>query len=282
MATPVLMFQGTGTDAGKTLIVAGVVRALTNRGLKVRPFKSQNMGSQTIEASDGGEVSKAQAIQALAARVPLSVHMNPVLLKPYDEVGAHIIVQGKREGTVMAADYQNLRALFMERVLESLETLKQQADIVIVEGAGSPAEVNLRNNDIANMGFAEDAKVPVVLIGDIDRGGVIASLVGTKVVLEPSDAAHIKGFLINKFRGDANLFTDGIRYIEKHTGWPFYGLIPFFQDAKSLKEPTDERAAWRISDVSGTPVDTLLDAFAAHLEKHLDINGLLKLAAENT
>ncbi len=285
MVAKALMFQATGTDAGKTLIVAGVVRALTNRGLRVRPFKSQNLGSQIMVTPDGGEISKAQALQAIAARVPLSVHMNPVLLKPFSETDADIVVQGQPVGKVSAANFQSLKAHYMPQILESFNILKTQADIVIIEGAGSPAEVNLRAQDIANMGFAEAADVPVMLIGDIDRGGVIASIVGTKEVLEDKDANRIKGFLINKFRGDPELFADGMQYIEHRTGWKSYGLIPFFWDAMRLKEPDDGRAAWAI-DAAADPkklheraeIDTILDAFANHLETHLDMDRMLEIA----
>src|SRR5580693_150771 len=172
-----LMFQGTGSDVGKSLIVAGLSRAYANRGLKVRPFKPQNMSNNAAVTVDGGEIGRAQALQARAARVPPSVHMNPVLLKPQSEVGAQIVVQGRVYGTAKAAAYQHMKRDLLPFVLESYERLRSAADIVLVEGAGSAAEVNLRRNDIANMGFAQAADVPVVLIGDIDRGGVIANLI---------------------------------------------------------------------------------------------------------
>ena len=228
------MFQGTGSDAGKSLIVAGLARAFANRGLKVRPFKSQNMSNNAAVTADGGEIGRAQALQARAARVAPSVHMNPVLLKPQSEVGAQIVVQGRVYGTAKAADYQMLKPQLMKFVLESYGQLKQEADIVLVEGAGSASEVNLRRHDIANMGFARAADVPVVLIGDIDRGGVIASLVGTKAVIEAADAALVCGFLVNKFRGDPALFADGMAMIANATGWAPLGLIPHFPDARLL------------------------------------------------
>src|SRR4051812_42445562 len=199
MAVRALMFQGTGSDVGKSLIVAGLARAFTNRGLRVRPFKPQNMSNNAAVAADGGEIGRAQALQARAARTVPSVHMNPVLLKPQSEVGAQVVVQGRVYATAKAAAYQNMKPELAPFVLDSFEHLKREADIVLVEGAGSAAEVNLRANDIANMGFARAAGVPVVLIGDIDRGGVIASLVGTKAVIEAADAALICGFLVNKF-----------------------------------------------------------------------------------
>ncbi|WP_137136793.1 cobyric acid synthase [Rhizobium sp. FKY42] len=229
-----LMFQGTGSDVGKSLLVAGLARAFTLRGLKVLPFKPQNMSNNAAVTADGGEIGRAQALQARAAKVPLSVHMNPVLLKPQSEVGAQIVVQGKVRGNAKAAEYQHIKAGLMPAVLESFEHLKAQADLVLVEGAGSASEVNLRRNDIANMGFARAADVPVVLIGDIDRGGVIASLAGTKTVLDPDDAAMILGFIVNRFRGDPSLFDEGMRMIEGFTGWRPIGLLPHFPEASRL------------------------------------------------
>jgi adenosylcobyric acid synthase len=228
------MFQGTGSDVGKSLIVAGLARAFANRGLKVRPFKPQNMSNNAAVTIEGGEIGRAQALQARAARVPPSVHMNPVLLKPQSEVGAQVVVQGRVHATAKAAEYQRLKGELMRFVLESYAGLKQAADIVLVEGAGSASEVNLRANDIANMGFARAAEVPVVLIGDIDRGGVIASLVGTKAVIDAQDAALVRGFLVNKFRGDPALFADGMATIARMTGWEPLGLVPFFAAARRL------------------------------------------------
>lgn len=234
MAARVLMFQGTGSDVGKSLMVAGLARAFVRRGLSVMPFKPQNMSNNAAVTADGGEIGRAQALQARAAGVPLSVHMNPVLLKPQSETGAQVVVQGKIAGNARAADYQHMKAGLMPRVLESFDRLKQQADLVLVEGAGSASEINLRANDIANMGFARAADAPVILIGDIDRGGVIASLVGTKAVLENDDAAMIEGFIVNRFRGDPTLFSDGMRIIAEKTGWSPIGLLPHFADAAKL------------------------------------------------
>ncbi|NTF33341.1 cobyric acid synthase [Rhizobium skierniewicense] len=234
MTARVLMFQGTGSDVGKSLMVAGLARAFVRRGLSVMPFKPQNMSNNAAVTADGGEIGRAQALQARAAGVPLSVHMNPVLLKPQSETGAQIVVQGKVIGNAKAADYQHMKAGLMPRVLESFEHLKSQADLILVEGAGSASEVNLRANDIANMGFARAADVPVILIGDIDRGGVIASLVGTKTVLDADDAAMIMGFIVNRFRGDPSLFDDGMRIIADKTGWRGIGLLPHFADASRL------------------------------------------------
>jgi len=234
MPARALMFQGTGSDVGKSLIVAGLARALTLRGLKVRPFKPQNMSNNAAVTADGGEIGRAQALQARAARTPLSVHMNPVLLKPQSEIGAQIVVQGRVFGSAKAAAYQHMKADLLPFVLDSFTRLRAEADIVLVEGAGSAAEINLRDNDIANMGFARAAEVPVILIGDIDRGGVIASLVGTKAVIAPEDAALIRGFIVNKFRGDPTLFAAGMERVAELTGWEALGLVPFFPPARML------------------------------------------------
>ncbi|MBI2253083.1 MAG: cobyric acid synthase [Proteobacteria bacterium] len=228
------MFQGTGSDVGKSLIVAGLARAFTKRGLKVRPFKPQNMSNNAAVTADGGEIGRAQALQARAARTPLSVHMNPVLLKPQSDVGSQVIVQGKIFGNAKAADYHRLKPQLLGAVLESYRHLERQADLMLVEGAGSPAEINLRAGDIANMGFAEAADLPVVLVGDIDRGGVIASIYGTVQLLEPNEAARIKGFLINKFRGDPALFADGMKLIADRTKLVSLGLVPWFAGAERL------------------------------------------------
>ena len=234
MPARAIMFQGTGSDVGKSLIIAGLARALVARGLNVLPFKPQNMSNNAAVAEDGGEIGRAQALQARAARVPPSVHMNPVLLKPQSEVGAQIVVQGRVHGRASAAEYQKLKPELMSFVLDSFARLKRDADIVLVEGAGSASEINLRANDIANMGFARAAAVPVVLIGDIDRGGVIASIVGTKAVLDAEDSRLIRGFLVNKFRGDPALFADGSALIAEATGWEPPGLVPFFPEARLL------------------------------------------------
>jgi adenosylcobyric acid synthase len=228
------MIQGTGSHVGKSVMVAGLCRALVRRGIRAAPFKPQNMSNNAAVAADGGEIGRAQALQALAARVPATVHMNPVLLKPETDTGAQIVVQGRRYSTMRAAEYGRHKAELLPRVLESFAIVGRDADIVIVEGAGSPAEVNLRAGDIANMGFAEAADVPVVLLGDIDRGGVIASLVGTAVVLPPADRGRIKGFVVNKLRGDASLFADGVSTITERTGWPCLGVVPWFEDARRL------------------------------------------------
>ncbi len=229
-----LMIQGAGSDVGKSLIVAGLARIAKRRGLRVLPFKPQNMSNNAGVTVDGGEIGRAQLLQALAAGVEPHTDMNPVLLKPETDLGAQVIVQGKRVATLRARDYAAMKPSLMAPVLESFERLKRRADLVLVEGAGSPAEVNLRESDIANMGFARRADLSVVLVGDIDRGGVIAQLVGIKAVLDSDDAALIKGFIINKFRGDVSLFDGGYRLIEKKTGWRGFGVLPFFARASEL------------------------------------------------
>jgi adenosylcobyric acid synthase len=232
--TRALMIQGTGSNVGKSLLVAGLCRAARRRGLSVAPFKPQNMSNNAAVTADGGEIGRAQALQALAAGVRPHTDMNPVLLKPETDVGAQVIVQGRRLTTATARDYQRLKPQLLARVLESFERLKSAHDLVLVEGAGSLAEVNLRAGDIANMGFARAADVPVILTGDIDRGGVIAQIVGTQAVLDPQDAAMIAGFLVNRFRGDPSLFDDGYRLIAQRTGWRGYGVCPWFPDAWKL------------------------------------------------
>jgi adenosylcobyric acid synthase len=232
--TKAIMLQGTGSDVGKTVLVAGLCRLAANRGLRVRPFKPQNMSNNAAVAEDGGEIGRAQWLQALAARTASSVHMNPVLLKPQSDTGSQIIVQGKVWGHARGRDYQALKPQLLGAVLESFATVRAGTDLVIVEGAGSPAEINLRPGDIANMGFATRANVPVVLVGDIDRGGVIASLVGTHAILAEEDRRMISGYIINKFRGDVSLFVDGIKSIHDFTGWRCFGIVPWLRAAGRL------------------------------------------------
>jgi adenosylcobyric acid synthase len=229
---PAIMIQGTGSNVGKSLLVAGLCRVFARQGLRVRPFKPQNM-SNNAAAVDGGEIGRAQALQARAAMVAPSVHMNPVLLKPETDRRSQIIVQGKRFGQLEATTYGQRGAL-LPFVLDSFQQIGLGSDLIVIEGAGSPAETNLRQGDIANMGFAKAANVPVILAGDIDRGGVIASIVGTHTVLDEDDRTRIRGFLINKFRGDARLFADGLATIETLTGWSSIGVLPWFPRAHTL------------------------------------------------
>lgn len=228
------MIQGTGSNVGKSMLVAGLARALVRRGLRVRPFKPQNMSNNAAVCPSGGEIGRAQALQALAAGVDPHVDMNPVLLKPQTESGAQVVLQGRVLHTAEARAFFGQRGSLLPAVLESFERMRAEADIVLVEGAGSPAETNLRAGDIANMGFARAAGVPVVLAGDIDRGGVIAQIVGTLAVLEPADAEMVRGFVINKFRGDVSFFNKGLKDIIHRTGRPSLGVLPWFQDAHRL------------------------------------------------
>ncbi|OLS52791.1 cobyric acid synthase [Rhodovulum sulfidophilum] len=232
--TRALMLQGTGSNVGKSLLVAGLCRAALRRGLSVAPFKPQNMSNNAAVTADGGEIGRAQALQARAAGLEPLTDMNPILLKPETDTGAQVVVQGRARGALRARAFAAEKPNLMAPVLESFHRLATGRDLIIVEGAGSPAEVNLRPGDIANMGFARAAEVPVVLIGDIDRGGVIAQIVGTQAVLDPGDLAMVRGFAINKFRGDPRLFDDGYRLIEARTGWPGFGVIPWFPEACRL------------------------------------------------
>ena len=267
-----IMIQGAGSNVGKSMLVAGLCRHFTRQGLTVRPFKPQNMSNNAAVAA-GGEIGRAQALQARACGVAPHVDMNPVLLKPESETGAQVIVQGKRLTTVKARDYATLKQQLIAPVLDSFRRLNAGADLVIVEGAGSPAEVNLRAGDIANMGFARAADVPVILTGDIDRGGVIAQLVGTQAVLDPADAAMIRGFLINKFRGDPRLFDDGYRLIEARTGWLGLGVIPWFPHAHRL--PAEDAA-----DLGGTRGSGDFLIAVPHLNRIANFDDLDPLAQE--
>ncbi len=232
--TGALMIQGTASNAGKSVLVAGLARSFSRRGVRVEPFKPQNMSNNAAVTADGGEIGRAQALQARAAGVPLSVHHNPVLLKPESDTGAQVIIHGKVAGNLDAHRFGERRDELLPRILESFSILEQRAELVIVEGAGSPAETNLRAGDVANMGFARAADVPVILAGDIDRGGVIASIVGTSAVLSDEDRQQIRGTIINKFRGDVGLFLPALNTIEDHTGWPNYGVVTWSRDVALL------------------------------------------------
>ena len=236
--TAALMLQGTGSDVGKSLLTAGLCRVCAARGLKVAPFKPQNMSNNAAVVSDGaggeGEIGRAQWLQAFAARREPTVHVNPVLLKPQSDKTSQVVVHGKLLDTASARAYQAHKRTLMPAVLESFGRVSADADLVIIEGAGSPAEINLRAHDIANMGFARAGGVPVVLIGDIDLGGVIASLVGTQAVLDPADAELVAGFIINRFRGDPALFEGGLATITEKTGWPSFGVVPWLAEAVRL------------------------------------------------
>jgi adenosylcobyric acid synthase len=236
-----IMIQGTASSAGKSLIVAGLCRAAARRGMAVSPFKPQNMSNNAAACPGGGEIGRAQALQARAARVPLRPDLNPVLIKPQSDRTAQLIVRGEPYGLLEPGDYLNDRGGLLDVVIDSFNGLAATHDLVIVEGAGSPAETNLRRRDIANMGFARRAGVPVCIVGDIDRGGVIASLVGTHAVLDPADAAMVTGFIINKFRGSQRVFEPGIELIEQRTGWKCFGVVPWIAAAARL--PSEDAVA---------------------------------------
>ena len=274
-----LMIQGAGSNVGKSVIVAGLGRALTNRGYKVSPFKPQNMSNNAAAVADGREIGRAQHLQARACRVQPGVDMNPVLLKPETETGAQVIVHGRRLTTVKARDYAALKPRLLDAVMESYRRLASDSDIVLAEGAGSPAETNLRKGDIANMGFARESGVPVVLVGDIERGGVIAQLVGTKAVLSPDDAAMIQGFLINRFRGDVRLFREGIRSIEKFTEWRHFGTVPWFdkaqhlpaEDAQDLEQKSSQRGKTKVVCLALSRIANFDDLDPLRLEAELTV-----------
>jgi adenosylcobyric acid synthase len=268
-----IMIQGTGSNVGKSMLVAGLCRAAKRRGLSVAPFKPQNMSNNAAVTMDGGEIGRAQALQALACGILPHTDMNPVLLKPESEVGSQVVVQGRRIATVKAREYAKLKSTLMVSVLESFKHLKSQYDLVIVEGAGSPAEINLRVGDIANMGFAEAANVPVILCGDIDRGGVIAQVVGTQAVMDSDDNGRVVGFMINKFRGDPSLFDDGYEMISDHTGWRGFGVVPWFKDAWRL--PAEDAL-----DISSGPQDGTFKVVCLTLSRIANFDDMDPLAQE--
>jgi len=274
-----IMIQGTGSDVGKSVIVAGLCRIAKKRGLSVAPFKPQNMSNNAAACADGGEIGRAQALQALAAGLDPQVDFNPVLLKPQSDRTSQVVVHGHPVSTMDAADYMNTRDGLLGPVLESFERLINNYDLVIVEGAGSPAEINLRDRDIANMGFARRAGVPVCLVGDIERGGVIAALVGTKNVIDPDDAKMIIGFAVNKFRGDLSLFDQGVIDIEERTNWPCFGVIPWIkataklpaEDAVALSRPEEgQTAKIRIAAPMLSRIANFDDADPLRLEPNVD------------
>ncbi len=243
MRSDTLMVQGTTSDAGKTTLVAGLCRVLARRGVRVAPFKPQNMALNSAVTADGGEIGRAQALQAMAARVPAHTDFNPVLLKPSSDTGAQIIIHGRARLDMDARAYHDYKPIAMAAVMESFGRLTAQYQAVIVEGAGSPAEINLRDRDIANMGFAELADCPVILIADIDRGGVFAHLVGTLELLSSSERARVVGFVINRFRGDMSLLQSGLDWLEARTGKPVLGVLPYLSGLHLDAEDALPRAA---------------------------------------
>jgi adenosylcobyric acid synthase len=274
--TPALMLQGTGSHVGKSLLVTGLCRAFARRGRSVRPFKPQNMSNHAAVTADGGEIGRAQALQARACGVASSVHMNPVLLKPQTEVGAQVIVQGRMLGNYHARAFFDLRPQLIPYVLESFEQIGIDADLVLVEGAGSPAEINLRAGDLANMGFARAADLPVVLVGDIDRGGVIAALIGTHALLDRADRAQLKGYMVNKFRGDPSLFDDAHAIIETRTGMRGYGVVPWFERARLL--PAEDILG--LEECASTAAGRAIRIAVPRLPRMANFDDLDPLAAE--
>jgi adenosylcobyric acid synthase len=260
------MIQGCGSDVGKSVLVAGLCRLFTNRGITVRPFKPQNMSNNAAVTAGGGEIGRAQALQARACRVDPTVDMNPVLLKPQSDVGAQLIVRGKMSGNFDASAHGRDKRALLEVAVESYRRLAQQAELMIVEGAGSPAETNLRKNDIANMGFAQAVGLPVVLVGDINRGHVIASLVGAHAVLDAADRALIRGFIVNKFRGNPRLFDEGVQRIVEHTGWPSMGVVPWL------------RAAGRLPSEDGVQLENINAARAPGVRARIVVPQLSRIA----
>ena len=270
LSTPALMVQGTTSDAGKTAIATGLCRLLQRRGIKVAPFKPQNMALNSAVTIDGGEIGRAQAVQAQACGIPAHTDMNPVLLKPNSETGSQIIIHGKASGQMGARDYHAYKPRVMPYVLASWQRLQQQYDYIIVEGAGSPAEINLREHDIANMGFAEAVDCPVILVADIERGGVFAQLAGTLALLSKSEQERIKGLIINRFRGDVSLLDSGIKWLEQHTGKPVLGVIPYL---KTLYLEAEDS----LNLQSNIPQETLFNIVIPrlpHLSNHTDFDAL--------
>ncbi len=266
-----LMIQGCTSDAGKTTLVAGLCRVWARRQLSVAPFKPQNMALNSAVTEDGGEIGRAQALQAIAANIPLSVHMNPVLLKPNSDTGAQVILQGHSMGNLNAMDFHDYKPKAQEAVLESFQILSSQYQTIFVEGAGSPAEINLRENDIANMGFAEQVDCPVILIADIDKGGVFAHIVGTLSCLSKSEQARIKGFVINRFRGDIALLQSGLDWLEQQTGKPVLGVLPYLHGLHLDAE--DALAESDVSKAKGTKLKACMPLLP-HISNHTDFEPL--------
>jgi adenosylcobyric acid synthase len=248
--TGALLVAGTSSDAGKSVVVAGLCRLLARKGIRVAPFKAQNMSNNSTVTVEGGEIGRAQAMQARAAGLAPSVRFNPILLKPGSDATSQLVIRGQAADSVTAADYWSHRDRLSGVVVDELSSLRAEFDAVICEGAGSPAEINLRATDVANMGLARAANLPVVLVGDIDRGGLLAHLFGTVAVLEPEDQALVAGFIVNKFRGDPALLEPGLRQLAELTGRPTYGVLPYADD---LWLDAEDSVSIRAHRVLGTP-----------------------------
>ncbi|KZN54077.1 cobyric acid synthase [Pseudoalteromonas luteoviolacea] len=264
-----LMVQGTTSDAGKSTLVAGLCRVAARKGLKVAPFKPQNMALNSAVTPCGGEIGRAQALQAMAAKVPLSVDFNPILLKPNSDTGAQVIVHGQALSNMEAGKYHDYKAVAMQAVIESHERLEQAYQYCMVEGAGSPAEINLRENDIANMGFACKVKCPVIIIADIDKGGVFAHLVGTLALLSEQEQALVQGFVINRFRGDISLLQSGLDWLEDYTGKPVLGVLPYLHDLA-----LDAEDAITIENRTDDTMIRVAVLLLPHISNHTDFDSL--------
>ena len=271
MSARTLMIQGTTSDAGKSTVVAGLCRVLKRRGIRVVPFKPQNMALNSAVTADGGEIGRAQAVQAYAAGLQPTTDMNPVLLKPNSDTGTQVIIHGRAVSNMDAVKYHDYKKVAMKAVLASHQRLKEKFEVIMVEGAGSPAEINLRANDIANMGFAEEVDCPVIIVADIDRGGVFAHLVGTLQVLSASEQARIKGFIINRFRGDIALLQNGLDWLESYTGKPVLGVLPYLHGLHLEAED-----ALPAQNITGTSVGKLRIVVPAlpHISNHTDFDPL--------
>lgn len=267
-----LMIQGTTSDAGKSTVVAGLCRVFVNRGFKVAPFKPQNMALNSAVTEDGGEIGRAQALQAIAANIAPRVDFNPILLKPNSDTGAQVIVHGRAISNMEASSYHDYKKVAMNAVVESHYRLAQEFDVLMVEGAGSPAEINLRQHDIANMGYAEKVDCPVILVADIDRGGVFAHLVGTLALLSESEQARVKGFIINRFRGDIKLLASGLTWLEERTGKPVLGVLPYVHDLALDAE--DAVAMDNKVSSSKTSKISIVVPLLPHMSNHTDFDPL--------
>ena len=276
-----LMLQGTGSNAGKSALAAGLIRLLTNRGMKILPFKPQNMSNNAAVTEDGGEIGRAQAFQAFAAKTPARKLMNPILLKPEAENGSQLIVLGARQGRVTARDYYSRKDALLKIAVESFDALAQTSDMVIIEGAGSPAEINLRKYDIANMGFALAVGAPVILIADIDRGGVIASIIGTYELLSDSEHALMKGYIINKFRGDISLFDDALAVIRAKTGWECLGIVAFRSEVKYFADEDSLNLQNRQNHQTDNALTTIAVARLPHIANADDFIPLVERSDVN-
>ncbi|HIF9355604.1 TPA: cobyric acid synthase [Photobacterium damselae] len=269
--TQAIMVQGTTSDAGKSVLVAGLCRVLARKGIAVAPFKSQNMALNSAVTQDGGEIGRAQAVQAQACRIEPTVDMNPVLLKPNTDIGAQVIVQGKALADMDAVGYHNYKKVVMGPIMDSFAKLQAQYQTVVIEGAGSPAEINLRENDVANMGFAEKADVPVIIIADIDRGGVFAHLYGTLALLSESEQNRVKGFVINRFRGDVKLLESGLDWLEQKTGKPVLGVLPYLHGL--MLEAEDAINSQQVESTTDQPLRVAVPVLT-RVSNHTDFDPL--------